>query len=205
MNRHPIPVRAALPRLADAARPRQRGVTLLELLVTVAIAAILMGLAAAPLGRMFASNRVQTEASAFMGDLMYARSEAIRRGQAVSLCPSSDALSCLTGTSANSWNSGWIVYAETTSTGCATLPTTGSPATPLRVRAGFKGGDTLGGTSSKGCVSFNRDGFGTNLGSARFVFQVQTSPVVTSSTRCVGIDVGGHVTTTAITSGTTCS
>jgi len=205
MNRHPIPVRTALPRLADAARPRQRGVTLLELLVTVAIAAILMGLSAAPMSRMFASNRVQTEASGFVGDLMYARSEAIRRGQAVSLCPSTDAATCLTGTSANSWNSGWIVYAETTPTGCSTLPASGSAATPLRVRSGFKSGDTLGGTSSKGCISFNRDGFSTNLGTSRFVFQVQASPVSTSTTRCVGIDVGGHIATTTITSGTTCS
>lgn len=197
MNRHPIPARSATPPSADAARLRQRGFTLLELLVTVAIAAILLGLSAAPMSRMFASNRVQTEASSFVSDLVFARSEAIRRGQPVSVCASSNGTSCL-GT--NAWESGWVVFSD--STQCGSTPTVSGA---LRVRTKFKGSDTLGGTSTKSCVSFNRDGFSTNLGTGRFIFQVQTSPVVTTTTRCVGLDVGGRVTTTAITTGTACS
>ncbi len=199
MNRHPITAHTATPRPAHAARPRERGFTLVELLVTIAIAAILIGLSAAPMSQMFASNRVQSEASSFVSDLMYARSEAIRRGQPVSLCASADnGASCL-GT--NAWGSGWVVFPDSTQCGSAVSPA----SSQLRIRAAFKGADTLGGTSAKSCVTFNRDGFSTNLGTGHFVFQVQTAPVVTSTTRCVGIDVGGRISTTKITSGTTCS
>ena len=198
MNRYPITAHAATLRPAHAARHRERGFTLIELMVTIAIAGILIGLSASPMSQMFATNRVQSEASSFVSDLMYARSEAIRRGQPVSLCASANSTSCL-GT--NAWGSGWVVFPDSTQCGSTVSPGTSQ----LRVRAGFKGTDTLGGMTAKSCVTFNRDGFSTNLGTGHFVFQVQTSPVVTSTTRCVGIDVGGRITTTKITTGTTCS
>lgn len=201
MNRPPILASPATPRLAGASRRRRHGFTLLELMVTVAVAAILVGLSASPMSRMFASNRVQTEASGLVADLMYARSEAVRRGQGVTVCASSDGSSCV-GT--NTWQNGWIVIADATQ--CSAVPS--GAQTPLRVRATFKGTDTLKAvfptTATNSCVSFNRDGLATNLGATKVLFGAKTVPASTSTTRCVSVELGGRVTTVTNATDSSC-
>lgn len=87
---------------------RQHGLTLLELMVTVAIVAILGALAVPSFKTMIQANRTRTVASELMGMLNLARSEAARRGQPVSVCPSSNGSSC--STTGTGWDSGWIAF-----------------------------------------------------------------------------------------------
>lgn len=83
------------------------GFTLLELMITVAIAAILAAIAI-PSFRTFILNSRRAEISNdLLVTLQHARSEAIRRGQTVSVCASADGSSCV-GTS--SWQIGWIAF-----------------------------------------------------------------------------------------------
>lgn len=84
---------------------RQSGVTLIELLVTISIAAILMAIAVPGFQDFFRRNRLDSAASDFMATLNYARSEAIRRGVLVSVCKSSNGTSC-----SGDWQQGWIVF-----------------------------------------------------------------------------------------------
>lgn len=86
----------------------ERGVTLIELLVTLSIAVILMTIAVPSFLDFFRRNRIETSASDLMGTLSYARSEAIRRGVNVSVCKSSDGVSC--GGGGVNWEQGWIVF-----------------------------------------------------------------------------------------------
>lgn len=171
-------------------------------MVTLAVAAILIGLAASPMSQMISSNRVQTEASSFVSDLVFARSEAIKRGQGVTVCASSDGSTC---SGANTWQTGWIVISDTTQ--CSSVP----PGTqvPVRVRAKFKGSDTLKAAvptgSTNSCVSFNRDGFAVNMGSSKVYFATKTVPAVTSMTRCVAVDLGGRVTTVTNAADSSCA
>jgi type IV fimbrial biogenesis protein FimT len=191
MSSHPSFASTTKPFRGGAQRFREHGFTLIELVVTIAIAAILTGLAASPMTKMFAANRVQTEASSFVSDLMLARAEAVKRGQGVSLCPSSNGTTCL-GT--NTWNSGWIIYPD--STQCNPAPTASTTiAAPIRVRAPFKGSDTLVATApaTNTCVSFNREGFASSGGGV--VFTLHASPSTTQSTRCVSVGLGGRVST----------
>lgn len=96
---------------SDLSVRRQRimnGVTLLELMVTVAIVAILGALAAPSFRTLIQTNRTRTVARELMSTLDLARSEAARRGQPVSVCRSSDGSSC--SAMGAGWDSGWIVF-----------------------------------------------------------------------------------------------
>ena len=190
MNRHLFHDRGAARHGTSALRRSgTRGFTLIELMFTIALAAILTALAAPSVQKMLKTNRVQTEASAFVGDLMVARTEAVKRGQNVSVCVSSDGTNCLT---TNTWQAGWIVFSDPT--GACSAATTASPA--IRVRKAFAGSDTFASsTSSMACVTFNREGFTSNLGSATVTFMLHTSDTLATATRCVAVDLGGRITT----------
>lgn len=85
------------------------GFTLIELLVTIAIAVILLSVAVPGFQDFFRNSRLATQSNEFVSSLQLAKSEAIRRGARVTVCRSSDQVTC--GTGAN-WGQGWIVFAD---------------------------------------------------------------------------------------------
>ncbi len=85
----------------------EQGFTLIELLVTVTMLAILISLAAPSFNSTIRDNRVLTEANSLITAVSDARSEALKRGRMVSICPSADGLTC-----GSDWSLGWIVYTE---------------------------------------------------------------------------------------------
>jgi len=95
---------------------RSTGFTLIELMVTVAIAAVLLGIAFPSMRSMLQNNRVTSAANSLIGAYSLARSEAIKRGGngGAALCPSADGAGC-----AVSWAAalGWIVFADANSDG----------------------------------------------------------------------------------------
>lgn len=87
----------------------EQGFTLIELLVTVTMLAILVSLAAPSFNNTVRDNRVLTEANSMIAAVANARSEALKRGRMVSVCPSADGATC-----GSDWGLGWIVYVEKT-------------------------------------------------------------------------------------------
>ncbi len=92
-------------------KPGNRGFTLIELLVTLSIAAILAAIALPSFDATIQRNRISITASNLQADLAYARSEAVRRGRSVALCPATlgASASCNGGTD---WATGWIVFVD---------------------------------------------------------------------------------------------
>lgn len=103
------PVRAHQDRRRTVQRKKIQGFTFVELIVVVAVAAILMGTAVPSFTSLMNSNRLATQANDLLGAIMIARSEAIRLNRRVILCSSDDGVNCATATSR--WN-GWLVFAD---------------------------------------------------------------------------------------------
>ncbi len=86
-----------------------RGMTLIEVLVTVSVLAILLAVGVPAFNQFVVSNRLSAYSSDMLSTLTLARSEAIKRNSRVVLCKSADGESCA---GAGSWNQGWIVFAD---------------------------------------------------------------------------------------------
>jgi type IV fimbrial biogenesis protein FimT len=180
---------------------RMTGVTLLELLMTIAVASILMAVAASSYKSITLSSRVSGEINGLLGDMQYARSEAIKQGQNVVICVSTSGTDC-TANNTN-WNLGWIVFVDTT----GTKTTGGNAALVLRYQAAFSsnsaGGtkDTLtNGTTSY--VSFDREGIALGTGA---VIPLHTTPVDPTKTRCLEVTNVGNVSVQQPTTLATCT
>jgi type IV fimbrial biogenesis protein FimT len=87
-------------------RERNRGFTLYELMVTLAVAAIILSFGVPGFMSFIDNNRATTDANDLITALNLARSEATRRGAPVTVCRSTDGAICSAGTD---WSVGWIV------------------------------------------------------------------------------------------------
>lgn len=88
-----------------------QGFTLPELLVSVAIAAILLAAALPSMKDVIVKDRSASQINELLASLQLARSEAIKRMAPVTVCASSDGSTC---DAAQTWEAGWIVFVEAT-------------------------------------------------------------------------------------------
>ncbi|MBN6211829.1 GspH/FimT family pseudopilin [Ralstonia pickettii] len=174
-----------------------RGFTIVEILVTLTIVAILAVIAVPSFNGTIQRARTQSEANSLVNDIQFARGEAIKRGMPVSLCASQDGATC---TNANAWHVGWIIFND--DNGSGTLDA--STDSVLRYRPRFTSGDTFTATTSStsSALTYSRDGFAINLpNSGTFKVSLSTTPVNATAARCVTVNMVGR----AVQTGGACS
>ncbi len=92
---------------------KQRGFTLIELMVTIAVAAILIAVGIPSFSDFIKRGQITEQRDTLYASLMLARSEAVNRSHSMSLCVSSNQTSCdAVGGGSVSWSSGWLVFVD---------------------------------------------------------------------------------------------
>jgi type IV fimbrial biogenesis protein FimT len=160
------------------------GFTLVELITVSTIVAILLAIGVPSFKYVTQANRSSSEINGLLGDMQFARAEAIREGQTVTVCPSTDQASC-SGTA--SWQTGWLVYSNT-----GGAPT---PASILKMQKTFSGLDTLQSDHGITAVTFSRDGFAFGLGPNPITFTLHDSTANAQYTRCLSLSIVGALST----------
>ena len=84
--------------------PDNRGFTLIELVVAVAVLSILTTIAIPGFSRLIESTRLTSATNSLSAALQVARSEAVNRNAGVQVCPGNDPTDC-----SQSWALGWQV------------------------------------------------------------------------------------------------
>lgn len=85
------------------------GFTLVEMVITVAVAALLLSVAVPSYRGLMQSSRITAQTNDIVSALHLARSEAVKRGVAVTLCPTTDGSTCA---GATDWTSGWLAFTD---------------------------------------------------------------------------------------------
>lgn len=86
-----------------------RGLSLIELMVTIAVLAVLLAVGVPSFAALARQWRQDAAVEAFVGDLRLARSTATRTSRPVVVCANSGTGSCATGTD---WAGGWLVFSD---------------------------------------------------------------------------------------------
>lgn len=155
----------------------QRGFTLIELMVTIVMLAVLLGIAIPSFTESTLGSRLRSEANDLAAAALLARSEAIKRNETVRLCASSDGETC-TGT----WASGWIVRS--------------AGGTVLLAHGAAPSGFLL--SSSEASIDFQSSGVGATSATLTIC---RATPSVGGQERVVSISATGRATVSKTTTG----
>ena len=137
----------------------EAGFTLIELMVTLAVAAILLAIAVPNFITFIQNNRLTSQGNDLVTALNYARSEAIKRGVRVTVCSRSSDTACV-GAGAD-WTNGWLVFVDTNGDGDV-----GGEAV-LQVRRPLENVNTLTSAVAFPRVTYQNSGFSGFAGTLR--------------------------------------
>lgn len=158
---------------------RQAGVTLIELMVTLTVLAVLLAIAAPSFIDATLNGKLTTYANSVVGSAYLARSEATKRNGTVTMCVSSNGTSC----GAGGWQQGWIILAP-------------DGTTVLQWQQALAQGFVV--TGSVSSVAFQP----TGVGATAATFKVcRATPTVGKQERLVQISATGQPMVTTTTTG----
>lgn len=160
-------------------RGRSRGFSIIELMVSLVIAAVLIGMALPAFNNFIAQQRLTTYTNDMVAALAYARSEAARLGGVVSV------QALVTGNNANEWGGGYCVIAGNPGS-CA--------GTPLR-RVEAPVGVTLDATGAlDGVFALSFNSRGVLIGLNGGAIQICSDEVDVDTGRTLNINAIGRTT-----------
>lgn len=142
---------------------KQRGFTLIELMVTLAVAAILITVGLPSFANFIKRSQITEQRDSLYSSLMLARSEAVNRGHSMSVCVSANQSSCnAIGAGTVSWAPGWLVFTDPDEDGLVD-----ADETVLKVMAAIDGGNSLEWGDGRR-ITFDNEGSSNSVGTFTF-------------------------------------
>ena len=155
----------------------QRGFTIIEMMVALAVFAILVAIAVPSFKDATLRTNIKSVANELQASSYLARSEAIKRNGVVQLCSSTDGETC----DGTAWKNGWIVFFD--------HPDPAEPDVVVQRRGavphGIEVSDTTGGLTD---LDYQPTGFGATVASFKVCRKL---PEVGREERRVVVDASG--------------
>ncbi|MCS5712492.1 GspH/FimT family pseudopilin [Candidatus Berkiella aquae] len=168
----------------------KRGFTLIELLITILVLAIVMAIAIPSFYSIIQNNLTVATSNDLMISLNYARSEAIKRGANVSLCPAADQTFSGCG---NDWNQGWLIFVNPNAN--TNYSASNSAQVLLRTQSFSGATPNITTSPSTSLANYNSAGFaGTNT--SNLTFNISATGCQGPYARSLNISMTGRVTVT---------
>jgi type IV fimbrial biogenesis protein FimT len=173
-----------------ASRRRHSGYTMLEALMVILIVSILGTIAIPSFRYVTNSNRIAGEVNALLGDLQFARSEAVKEGATVTVCQSTGPLYNACSTTSSDWSGGWIVFLDTNGDKVRQ-----ASEAIVRTQPALGGTDTFVATPGTfHAITYNRMGFAPTATAVNVTLHDSPTPNP-NWTRCVAINAIGTAVT----------
>lgn len=134
---------------------RKQGFTLLELMIVIALAAVILAIGAPSFSEFRRNARLTADANDLLTAAQVARTEAVKQQRAMSLCASDDPLDSAPACSGNADFSGWVIFAD--ANGDCTIDA-GEAVTQAGGHAAADRG-AVESIADGACVSFGANGF----------------------------------------------
>jgi type IV fimbrial biogenesis protein FimT len=173
---------------------RMAGFTVTELVMVMTIIGIITAIGVPSFKYVTASNRISSEINGLLGDMQFARSQAIKQGLTVTICSSSNSTSsnptCNTGGAGIVWNTGWIVFLDSNGNGQVD-----AGEEVIRVQPTFNSNDTLTSSAAYAAATYNRMGYAPTSTGSTINIALHDANNLSVYTRCLAITASGSVST----------
>lgn len=157
-----------------------KGYSLIELLIVMSIAGILVALSAPAFQDTIEAANTNSQIKVMLTTLNLARSEAIKRGQDVSICASPDGADC----DADTWSDGWMVFVDNNDDADGDVGSVDAGDEVIRVYDSLGAASTM--TFSVDIFAYNSLGFSATGGNQTFLL----CPASGNSANARSIDIG---------------
>lgn len=161
--------------------------TLMEMMITIAIAAILFSAALPSIQSIIQNNRIQSYSSNLQSALAFARSEATKRSTPVSVCPAGDANLNSCGTD---WTLGWIIF---TNPDQNTVYANSATEILLKTESALSTTTTITTAPSTSVLTYTSQGF-ANTATQNVQITIKATGCTGSAGRIISINPTGRTT-----------
>ena len=183
--------------MSKSAPNASAGFTMTELVMVMSIVAILAAIGIPSFKYVTASNRIASEINGLLGDMQFARSQAVKEGQSVTVCVSSNGTSCTGG---KAWQNGWIVFLDANFNQQVDVA---AGEKVIRIQPPFTGTDTfIASVNTFTAITYNRMGYAPSGLAANTTIKLHDSANTTAWIRCLQITPIGTPTTEKFGAGT---